>query len=108
MAKDKKPSSCLGLFLKSSIAVGVALSLLTVGTVALGVKFMDWELAHWTTVSGWNSYPMLALFAIFGLAFVTGLGVAAFVGAAKAFLRAGRETKPASRARPQSHRKTTI
>lgn len=108
MAKDKKPSSCLGLFFKAFMAAGIALGLLTVGTVALGVKFLDWEAAHWTTVSAWNSYPVIALLTVFGLAFFAGLGVAAFVGMAKAFMGSGRSTQAASRPRPQSNRKTTI
>ena len=113
MSKNKKDGpSCFGLFVKSWVISALAMGGMVAGVVALGIRYMGWSAQSWSEYSTWTSYPVLAAIAVSFSASVLAFVVAAFVGAASAFL--GRAGRPAggssskSKVRPQSNRKTTV
>ncbi len=113
MSQVKKGSSCLGLFVKSWILSALALSALSAAGIAAGVRFFGWNSATWTQIDGWTSYPALILMGVGALSTMAAFAVAAFIGAASAFLGrgGGRSERSSSRpkaSRPQSQRKTTV
>jgi hypothetical protein len=113
MSKNKKDGpSCFGLFVKSWIISALAMGGIFAGVVALGIRYMGWSAQSWSDYSSWNSYPVLAIFGVSLSASLLAFVLAAFIGAASAFIgRAGKPTggsSSKSKARPQSHRKTTV
>jgi len=110
-AKEKKGSSCFGLFIKSWILSFLAMGGLLAAVVGLGVRYLGWSSQSWSDFSAWSSYPVLALITTSVLATGFAFATAAFIGVASAFLGGGGKSKGSTakpKVRPQSSRKTTV
>jgi hypothetical protein len=113
MAKEKKSTSCLGLFMRGFIITSLVLANLGVAGVMVAVKFLDADYATWTDFGSYSSYPWMMIFGILGIGAGIGL-LMGLVGAAVSLAFGGDKKskkgskRSSSRARPQSNRKTTI
>jgi hypothetical protein len=112
MAKEKKSTSCLGLFMRGFILTTLVLANLGVIAIMVAIKFMGADYATWTDFSHYSSYPWLM---IFGIAAV-GLGIGLLMGLVGAAVsvafggdkKGAKAKRSPARAKPQSNRKTTI
>lgn len=110
MSSPQRRSSCLGLFFKAWAVCGFALALLVTAAVGLGIRWMGWDAAAWTTVTAWNSHCVVAGAGVLLASGALALLVTLSMSAVTALLSQGRGgERTASRSkRPQAQRKTTV
>lgn len=111
MAKKKKNSSCLGLFVKAFILTVLVLLILSGLSIMAAIQFFQADPHVWTDFSVWNSYPWFVVYGTFGLAAVLSFFIALAGAAVSAiFASDGKKGRsaPKKAARPQSNRKTTL
>lgn len=111
MAKKKKNSSCLGLFIKALILSTLLLLILAGLSIMVAIQFFQADAHIWTDFTVWNSQPWLVIYGVLGLSVVLSF-LAALAGAAVSAIFSGGGKKgpsgPKKAARTQSNRKTTI
>lgn len=112
MSQKKKPSSCLGLFLKGFIVSNLVLANLAALTLFVLIKFFHFESAVWLDFSSLTNRPWILIATIVTTSGLVGL-VLGVMGAAISTLFGKGGTKgsagaPRRAARPQSSRRTTI
>lgn len=112
MSKDAKSSGCLGVFFKTFIVGLLLIGGSAIGLIALGVRFLSWNVESFTRLDGWSSYPAMIAIGVILCSLFVAFAVASFIGFASAFLGKGssksRSSASSSRVRQYSQRKTTV